>query len=92
MGLTVLDPTDESRAVHREPRPRPATVDGLRVGLLDIAKPRGDVFLDRLAELLAARGVTARRYAKPTFTKPMPPDLRREIAAECDVIIEALAD
>jgi hypothetical protein len=33
-----------------------------------------------------------RRYAKPTFTKPMPPDLRREITAECDVVIEALAD
>jgi hypothetical protein len=33
-----------------------------------------------------------RRYAKPTYTKPTPPDRRREIAAECDVVIEALAD
>jgi hypothetical protein len=33
-----------------------------------------------------------RRYAKPTFAKPMPPDLRREITARCDVVIEALAD
>ena len=38
------------------------------------------------------RGLTVRRYTKPTYTKPMPPDLRREIAAECDVVIEALAD
>jgi hypothetical protein len=71
---------------------RPESLDGLRVGLLDISKPRGDVFLDRLEELLAGRGLAVRRYAKPTFTKPMPPDLRRRITTECDVVIEALAD
>jgi hypothetical protein len=42
--------------------------------------------------LLAARGATVRRYAKPTFTKPAPPDLRRRIAQECDAVIESLAD
>jgi hypothetical protein len=89
---TVLDPTDERSAAHLEPLPRPASLDGLRVGLLDISKPRGNVFLDRLAELLTERDVSVRRYAKPTFTKPAPMDLRREIAAECDVVIEALAD
>ena len=29
---------------------------------------------------------------KPTFTKPAPPDVRREIAARCEAVIEALAD
>ncbi|NMH95817.1 hypothetical protein HF526_00525 [Pseudonocardia sp. K10HN5] len=90
--MIVLDPTDERAPAQREPLPRPASLDGARVGLLDISKARGNVFLDRLAELLAAQGVAVRRYAKPTFAKPMPPDLRREIAAECDVVIEALAD
>ena len=91
-ALTVLDPTDERGAAHREPIRRAASLDGLRVGLLDISKARGDVFLDRLQALLTERGVASRRYVKPTFAKPMPPDLRREIAAECDVVIEALAD
>ncbi len=90
--MIVLDPTDESAPAHREAIARPATLDGLRVGLLDISKPRGDVFLDRLEALLSERRVAVRRYTKPTFTKPMPPDLRREIAAECEVVIEALAD
>jgi hypothetical protein len=90
--MIVLDPTDESAPAHRVAIERPATLDGARVGLLDISKPRGDVFLDRLEELLAARGVVVRRYRKPTFAKPLPPDLRREIAAECDVVISALAD
>lgn len=92
MAVTLLDPTDERAPAERAPLPRPASLDGARVGLLDISKPRGDVFLDRLQELLAGRGLSVRRYAKPTYTKPMPPDLRREIAAECDVVIEALAD
>jgi hypothetical protein len=50
------------------------------------------VFLDRLAEHLEAHGHTVVRFAKPTFTKPAPIDLRREIATRCDVVIEALAD
>jgi hypothetical protein len=92
VALTILDPTDERAPDSRVALERPASLDGLRVGLLDIAKARGDVFLDRLEELLAGRGIAVRRYAKPTFTKPMPPDLRREITAQCDVVIEALAD
>ena len=60
--------------------------------MLDISKPRGDVFLDRLEERLTGLGATVKRYKKPTFTKPAPVDLRHEIATDCNVVIEALAD
>jgi hypothetical protein len=69
-----------------------ASLEGLTVGLLDISKPRGNVFLDRLEDHLGRRGATVLRYAKPTFTKPAPADLRHEIASQCDAVIEALAD
>ena len=62
------------------------------IGLLDIVKARGDVFLDRLEERLVERGAKVKRYSKPTFTKPAPIDLRHEIATECDAVVEALAD
>ena len=62
------------------------------MGLLDISKPRGDVFLDRIEQRLTDLGARTRRYAKPTFTKPAPADLRGQIAEECDAVIEALAD
>jgi hypothetical protein len=88
----VLDPTSERTPAGRQRGPRPASLDGLTVGLLDITKARGDVFLDRLDALLTQRGVRTERFAKPTFTKPAPIDLRHEIATRCDVVIEALAD
>jgi hypothetical protein len=71
---------------------RPATINGLRVGLLDISKPRGNVFLDRLEQQLVERGARVERFRKPTFTKPAPADLRYEITTKCDLVIEALAD
>jgi hypothetical protein len=89
---TLLDPTGERGTIERPRAPRPPGLHGKVVGLLDISKPRGDVFLDQVAERLVARGVTVRRYSKPTFTKPAPVDLRRRITAECDAVIEALAD
>ncbi len=88
----VLDPTGERRASARELLPRPATLRGRTVGLLDISKARGDVVLDRLEELLRADGATVLRYRKPTFARPAPVDLRHEITEQCEVVIEALAD
>ena len=93
--MQILDPTDERTPIRRRLAHRPGGGDaGLRgaVALLDISKPRGDVFLDRVAEHLAAKGIVVERYAKPTFTKPAPVDLRHEIASKCDLVIEALAD
>jgi hypothetical protein len=88
----VLDPTGERQAPTRERTPRPATLDGLTVGLLDITKARGNVFLDQLEQHITARGARVVRYAKPTFTKVAPIDLRHEISEQCNVVIEALAD
>ncbi len=89
---TVLDPTGARQAAAREPLPRPASLRGRTVGLLDISKARGDVVLDRLEELLREDGVTVRRYRKPTFARIAPVDLRHEITEQCEVVIEALAD
>lgn len=88
----VLDPTAGKAAASLQSAARVPSIAGLTVGLLDISKPRGDVFLNRLEELLAERGATVARYVKPTFAKPAPVDLRHEIAANCDAVIEALAD
>ena len=92
MRRVLIDPTSEREAATRTLAPRPGTLEGKTVGLLDISKPRGDVFLDELERLVAARGHKVLREAKPTFTKPAPADVRAEIARRCDAVIEALAD
>ncbi len=91
-NFVVLDPTNESRPAVRQLLERPHSLEGLTGGLLDISKPRGNVFLDRIEQKLSALGATVIRYSKPTFTKPAPVDLRHEIATQCNVVIEALAD
>ena len=88
----VLDPTGEQVPAERALLQRPPSVEGRTIGLLDISKPRGNMFLDRLEHRLEAAGARVERFAKPTFTKPAPVDLRHEIATKCDLVIEALAD
>lgn len=88
----LLDPTSEAEPATFRVVDRPASLEGLTVGLLDISKARGDVFLDRLAQRLADQGIRVERFSKPTFAKPAPVDLRHEISTRCDVVIEALAD
>lgn len=90
MALEILDPTSERAPAEL---PLAPVLDGAAsIALLDIRKPRGDVFLDELERLLAERGHRVMRTMKPTFTKTAPPDVRAEIAEQCDAVIEALAD
>lgn len=91
-GTVLLDPTAETAPAKRQRVAPPASLDGLTIGLLDIGKARGDVFLDRLEEGMVARGLKVRRYAKPTNTKVAPVAVAQAIATECDVVVEALSD
>ena len=88
----LLDPTSERSLEARALAPRPASMDGLAVAVLDISKARGNVFLDRIAQRLTERGIRVNRYRKPTFTRPAPIALRQQIAAENQLVIEGLAD
>jgi hypothetical protein len=90
--MEILDPTDERTPVARELSPRPAHLRN--IALLDINKMRGNILLDqiekRLSEALPETKIT--RYRKPTFARPAPLELKREIMGGADFVIEALAD
>ncbi len=88
----VLDPTSERSLAIRARLPRLDSLEGKTIGLLDISKARGDVFLDRLETRLRDRGAEVERFRKPTFTKPAPEDLRQQITVKCAAVVEALAD
>lgn len=88
----LLDPTSEQKSSKRLPLMRLNNLRKKTVGLLDISKPKGDVFLDRIAHRLNEKGIEVRRFSKPTFTRVAPIELKNEIAGSCDAVIEALAD
>lgn len=92
MNEILLDPTAELGAAAREPLARPDSLDGLTIGLLDISKAKGDIYLDRIDSHFKARGLKTARFKKPTFTRPAPLELLQEIAQTCDVVVEGLAD
>ena len=88
----LLDPTAERSPAKRKRLARPKSLEGMTIGLLDISKARGNVFLDRIESKLTDRGLTVKRFAKPTFARVAPVDLKQEISTQCHVVIEALAD
>ena len=88
----LLDPTSERSPVVRARIARPASLEGKTFGLLDIAKNRGDVFLDRIEQRLKKSGHKVKRYRKARFSIVAPEGLKQEIRANCDVVVEALAD
>lgn len=91
-GHILLDPTAELAPAQRPRLVRPVSLQGKVVGLLDISKPRGNVFLDQIEAQLAAMGIEVKRYSKPTFTRIAPTPLKQQIAAEVDLLVEGLAD
>ena len=88
----LLDPTGELQPDYRERNIRPTSLEDKVVGLLDISKARGDVFLDHLDAKLSEMDIRVKRYRKPTHARVAPVDLKHQIVTECDVVIEGLAD
>ncbi len=95
MTTILVNPLNETFHQPRPAAPRLHTFSGKTVALLDISKPGGSVFLDRVAEVLTQRfGVKQIiRITKPTFTKPAPDAVMEQILnSHPHAVIEALAD
>lgn len=95
MPNILVNPLDETVRPKSSPAPRLESLKDMTVGLLDISKPGGSVFLDRLEQVLMERYGVSRvvRATKPTFAKPAPAGLIEQLIVErVDAVIEALAD
>ncbi len=93
MPITLVNPLNEAVPRDQAPATRLTRLEGKRIGLLDISKPGGNVFLDRIEHLLKERYGVAEviREMKPTFAKPAPAAVVEKIQ-NADAVIEALAD
>ena len=92
MAADYVSPFDERVRAEEPLAPRPASVAGYRVVLLDIRKNRGAEFLDRVETLLTAAGATTARVTKEIFSKPAGPEIIRRIGDRGDLAVEGLAD
>ena len=91
--VTIVHPGNESVPKAATPPPRLASLKGKKVRLLDISKPGGSFFLDRLEEILRTKYGAAEilRTRKPTFAKNAPQPIIEQLRG-MDAVVEGLAD
>jgi hypothetical protein len=93
MSVRLIDPRNELTPNAAEPARRLSTLAGATLAFMDISKPGGSVFLDRLETLLTRDHGVARvvRTMKPTFTKRAPEAVIEQLRV-ADAVVLALAD
>jgi hypothetical protein len=92
--LTAFDPRGRVEAERIAPAPRPASLHGLRLGVLDNTKWNGNKLLRKTAARLDERfGFSAiNYYRKESFSKPADAALIGQLAAENDIVLTAIGD
>jgi hypothetical protein len=92
--MHIVDPVGSSAATARSLAPRPASLEGVTIALLDNSKPNAKVLLEGLGALLAARsGARAVRvWSKPGSSLGATPAVLEEIASSARVALTASAD
>lgn len=91
----LLDPTGtDERADDGTLAPRPVSLAGLTVGLLDNTKPNATLLLEEIGALLVDQESVSdtRLFTKDYFGTPAADDLVASIASACDVVITAVGD
>lgn len=91
----LLDPTGAAEgASDGTLSPRPVSLKGLTVGLLDNTKPNSTLLLDEIAaDLSRDYGIgEIKHYVKDYFGTPVKDELFQQIVSEVDIVITAVGD
>lgn len=91
--VVIVHPANERVPKAATPPARLKSLAGKKIGLLDISKPGGSFFLDRLEEILCTKYGAGEilRTRKPTFSKNAPPEVIEQLRG-MDAVVEGLAD
>ena len=92
--LIVFDPRGVVETEALALSERPATLDGLRLGVLDNTKWNANRLLRKTVALLGEQATFAKvnYYRKESFSKDADPELIASIAAENDIVLTAIGD
>ena len=92
--MQIVDPAGTTAVASKMLAPRPRSLEGATIALLDNSKPNAGVLLERAGALLAARtGARAvKLWSKPSASSAAAPAVIEEIAAAARVVLTASAD
>lgn len=92
-NFQLVPPVDPKLSEGQDMAPRPETLDGLRIGLLDNRKSNANVLLEELGRGLQTQYAAAetRMLVKPIFSRPSPDDLLTELE-DYDAVMTAIGD
>lgn len=93
-AMEILDPVGSSAAATRTGAPRPASLQGAVIGVLDNSKPNARVLLEGVARALAAKlgAAEVRVWRKPGASIGATRAVLDEMAAHCGAVLTASAD
>ena len=94
MTLQIYDPTTEATGRRIDYAPRPESLKGLRIGLVDNTKHNSDQLLLRIAAVLEREhGAKAHIIRKKRSAGAAPsPEMIEEYKANCDVVVAGIGD
>ena len=94
MPIQIFDPTTEATARKINYAPRPKSLQGVRVGLVDNTKHNSDQLLLRIADILEKEhGAKAHIIRKKKTSGSAPhEEIVEELKANCDVIVAGVGD
>jgi hypothetical protein len=94
MGFTVFDPTDGPVAKAFTPAPRPASLAGKVIGILDNGKTKSDLLLREIQNLLCSEAGVADvvMLRKPSAYRPAPDEQLDDLARRADAVIAGIGD
>jgi len=90
----IYDPRGKVDAPTLALAKRPASLRGLRLGVLDNTKWNGWKLEERIATQLAEKLALGpiRRYQKESFSRDAAPELLAQIARESDLVLTGIGD
>ncbi len=94
MTVQILDPTTEVSGRRIAYVPRPKSLHGLRVGLIDNTKHNSDQLLMRIAGILEKEHGTTSHVIRRKKSSGAAPhaEIIEEYKANCDVIVAGVGD
>ena len=94
MAVQILDPTTEVNPRRIAYAPRPGTLEGLTIGLVDNTKHNSDAILLRIAKILEDKhGAKAHLIKRKKSSGAAPhTEIVDEYKASCDIIVAGVGD